>query len=157
MSRIQARELAFRLVFSLQFEAVSESCKEIEDSKCYFNFAESGLQINQSITDEYLQENSISNDDDRSFFYQLLNSYVANKSYIDEIITKNLASNKFKRVYKSDLAIINLAVAEILLKEYDYKIALNAAIELSKRYSDEKNYKFVHSVLSKIIKEICNG
>ena len=52
------------------------------------------------------------------------------------------------------MAVLQLAVAEMLMKKYDYQIVVNEAVELAKKYSDEKNYKFVHSVLSKIIKEI---
>ena len=44
----------------------------------------------------------------------------------------------------------------MLAFQYDYKIVIDASIEIAKKYSEEKSYKFIHSILGKIIKEIYN-
>ncbi len=155
MSRIQAREFAFKIIFSLQFNFPSESAINNEDEgKNFFKLVNGNLQLNELAINDFLNENALSQEDDKTFFYDIINSFISNKEQIENIINRNVSANKFKAIYKSDMAVLQLAVAEMLMKKYDYQIVVNEAVELAKKYSDEKNYKFVHSVLSKIIKEI---
>lgn len=155
MSRIQAREFAFKVIFSSQFNLPNEAViNDKEDNKSFFEVINGCLQTNELAINSFLDENALSHEDDKTFFYEIINSFTANKEQIESIINKNISTKKFNDVYKSDRAILQLAVAEMLMNKYDYKIVINQAVELAKKYSDEKNYKFVHSVLSKIIKEI---
>lgn len=72
-------------------------------------------------------------------------------SEIDEIIRKNLDKWSFDRVARTDLAILRTAVAEMLyVDSVPDRVSINEAVEMSKKFSDEKSYAFVNSVLSKI-------
>ncbi len=74
---------------------------------------------------------------------------------IDGIIKSNLDKWSFDRIAKTDLAILRTAVAEMLYLDYIPAIvSINEAVELSKKYSDDKAYKFVNSVLGKIKAEV---
>ena len=71
---------------------------------------------------------------------------------IDELIKANLDKWSFERISKTDLAIIRTAVAEIKYLYYiPQAVSINEAVELSKKYSADNSYKFVNSVLGKII------
>lgn len=71
---------------------------------------------------------------------------------IDELIKANLSNWSFERIAKTDLAIIRTAVAEIKYLDYiPQAVSVNEAVKLSKKYSDDNSYKFVNSVLGKII------
>lgn len=71
---------------------------------------------------------------------------------IDELIKANLDKWSFERISKTDLAIIRTAVAEIKYLDYiPQAVSINEAVELSKKYSADNSYKFVNSVLGKII------
>lgn len=72
---------------------------------------------------------------------------------IDELIKANLDKWSFERISKTDLAIIRTAVAEIKYLDYiPQAVSINEAVELSKKYSDDNAYRFVNSILGKIIK-----
>lgn len=71
---------------------------------------------------------------------------------IDTTIKENLDNWTFDRIAKTDLAILRNAVAEIKYNEdIPDSVAINEAVKLAKAYGDEKSYKFVNSVLSKIV------
>ena len=72
---------------------------------------------------------------------------------IDDIIKANLDKWSFDRVARTDLAILRTAVAEMLYVDtIPDRVSINEAVNMSKRFSDEKSYAFVNSVLSKIDK-----
>lgn len=148
MSRIQAREFAFWMIFSLDFYS--------ENNVDFTKNNNGKLMVDDSNLKKLLNEYGITDDSDILFTNELINSYIDNSYKIDELIKKYTSTYKFSRIYKCDLSILRLAVAEILLNKYDYKIVINEAVELSKKYSEEKSYKFVHGVLASIIKELYN-
>ncbi|MBQ8749115.1 MAG: transcription antitermination factor NusB [Clostridia bacterium] len=150
MSRIQARDLAFKLIFSMEFTNSNEDLD--------INFIRSNNEItfNEDSLNILFDENEISADSDKEFCLALTNAYLNNKNKIDDLLQKHVTGYSVKRVYKCDLAILKLAIAEMMSFDYDYKIVINEAVELAKKYSEEKSYKFVHGVLSKVVKELFN-
>ena len=74
---------------------------------------------------------------------------------IDDTISKNLEKWSIDRIAKTDLAILRNSVAEILYRDdIPNKVSVNEAVELAKKYGDEKSYAFVNSILSKIISSL---
>lgn len=72
---------------------------------------------------------------------------------IDEIILSCTDNWKKDRIAKADLAILRNAVAEMKYNEdIPNPVAINEAVELAKKYSDDKSYAFVNSVLSRVNK-----
>ena len=69
---------------------------------------------------------------------------------IDEVIKASLDRWSFDRVARTDLAILRTAVAEMMyVDSVPSGVSINEAVNMSKKYSDEKSYAFVNSVLSK--------
>ena len=85
---------------------------------------------------------------------QAVKTLTAIRDHIEEIdnaIKSNLDNWKFDRIAKTDLAILRNAVAEIMFNdELPNGISINEAVNMTKKYGDEKAYAFVNSVLSKI-------
>ena len=52
-----------------------------------------------------------------------------------------------------DLSILKLAIYEIKYNEIPYKVAINEAVELAKKYSTEDSSSFVNGILAKVIVE----
>ncbi len=74
---------------------------------------------------------------------------------IDNTIKTNLDNWNFERIAKTDLAILRNAVAEMLyIESVPNGVAINEAVNMAKKYGDEKSYAFVNSVLSKIDKNL---
>ena len=56
-----------------------------------------------------------------------------------------------ERIGKAELSILRLAVYELLFDELiDKAVAINEAVELSKKFCDEKSHSFVNGVLARI-------
>lgn len=53
-----------------------------------------------------------------------------------------------------DLSILKLAIYEIKYNDIPYKVAINEAVELSKKYGEDKSKNFVNGVLASIVKEM---
>ena len=75
-----------------------------------------------------------------------------NLSSIDESIEKNSNGWKLNRIGKAELAILRVAVFEILYdSDIPDKVAINEAVELAKEYADPKSAAFINGVLSGLV------
>ena len=93
---------------------------------------------------------------DNSFVRNIVNGVLENIESIDKLISKYLENWDFDRLGKTDRAILRLGVYEILYYDTPNIVAINEAIELSKKYSDEKVVKIINAVLDKILDEETN-
>ena len=76
-----------------------------------------------------------------------------NKNDILEQINKELSEKwEFSRLSKISIAILKLAVYEILYKKLPYKVVINEAVELAKAYGDDNAPSFVNGILASIVK-----
>lgn len=71
---------------------------------------------------------------------------------IDNIISNNLKDWKLDRLSKMDRQILRISAYEILHSDIPYKVSINEAVELSKKYSEkDESYKFINGVLKGIV------
>ncbi|BCZ46880.1 N utilization substance protein B [Clostridium gelidum] len=88
---------------------------------------------------------------DLTYVKQALIGIENNKEAIDKIITENLHNWKLDRVPKVNLSILRLATYELLYDEQVPRaVVINEALEITRRYSDEKSVSFINGVLDKI-------
>jgi N utilization substance protein B len=136
MSRILARENCFKLMFEYEF------LKE-RNELSLLSFLES-----ENLTEE------------EKFFVQ--NEYdglIEKNTLLEGIIAKHLKGYTLNRIFKVDLAILKVAVFEMLFsnEKTPSKVIINEAVELAKKYSTDKSYKFVNGVLASINKGEMDG
>ncbi len=93
---------------------------------------------------------------DNTFIRSVVNGVLENISNIDSIISKYLIDWDFDRLGKTDRAILRLATYEMLYTETPKIVVINEAIELAKKYSDDKVVKLINAVLDKILDEETN-
>ena len=102
---------------------------------------------------ETFEENYEGNikDIDLTYVKQALIGVENNKEAIDKIIETNLHNWKIDRISKVNLSILRLATYELLYDdEVPRSVAINEALEITRRYSDEKSVGFINGVLDKI-------
>ena len=139
MSRRTARRHAFFLIFQIGFH------REFDPS----------LQ-----TKIYLEDKEAVPEEDREFIHSVVNGAYDFLSEIDALIAKNLSGWEIDRINKTDLAIIRLAVYEML---YDASIppgvSINEAVELAKQYGTDESYQFVNGILGRVyeLTAACDG
>ena len=69
-----------------------------------------------------------------------------------EEISNNLKDWKLERLSKMDRQILRISAYEILYSDIPYKVSINEAVELSKKYSEkDESYKFINGVLKGIV------
>lgn len=88
---------------------------------------------------------------DLTYVKQALIGVENNKEEIDKVIEANLHNWKIDRISKVNLSILRLATYELLYdKEVPRGVAINEALEIARRYSDEKSVAFINGVLDKV-------
>ncbi|MBR7042089.1 MAG: transcription antitermination factor NusB [Bacilli bacterium] len=90
---------------------------------------------------------------DIDFLNGLINGVLDNISILDNNAQKYLENWSIDRLGLTDQAIIRIAVYELLYTDTPPLVCINEAIELSKKYSDEKVSKMINGVLDKIYHE----
>ena len=69
-------------------------------------------------------------------------------------INKNLKSGwSIDRISKIELALLKIAIYEIIYTDTPYKVAINEVVELSKKYGEETSPNFINGVLASVVKE----
>ena len=133
MDRSSMRELAFKLVYSIEIQKTNDI---------------------QEAIDLYIESNEITSKSAKEYIEDVILGIEKNKKEIDEQIEKNLKQEwKIERISKIDLSILRLAIYEILYKEIPFKVAINEAVELAKKYGEDASKKFVNGILASVVKE----
>lgn len=110
-----------------------------------FNEAKVEYDINDLIKEQLEVENSFVNDS--------INGILTHKEEITKLANKYLNDWSLDRLNKVDQAILSLGIYELMYTETPSVVSINEAIELSKKYSDEKVTKMINGVLDKIYHE----
>ena len=90
---------------------------------------------------------------DNDFVKDAVSYITENQKDIDEMANKYMENWSIDRLSKVDKAIISLAIYELTKTDTPNIVAINEAIELSKKFSDEKVTKLINGVLDKILHE----
>ena len=100
------------------------------------------------------EETTFENVIDKGYMKNLINKFFENKENVDGLINKYAKNWTVDRLAKVDLSIIRLAITEILYSDdVPTKVSINEAIELSKRYCDEKSPSFINGILGSVVSE----
>ena len=95
---------------------------------------------------------------DNDFVFSLVNGVITHEKEIIKLANKYLVDWKIDRLSKVDKAIISIGIYELIYTDTPPLVAINEAIELSKKYSDEKVTSMINACLDKIYhEEVDNG
>jgi len=88
------------------------------------------------------------------YINKVISTIIESNDKIKAIVEKNVEGFELKRIYTVDLCILYLAIYELVINAVLPKaIAIDEAVELSKKYSTKKSPKFINGILAKIVKE----
>lgn len=133
MNRSAMREEAFKVIYSMQIQKVENKEEQIE---------------------LYIESNNINNKEAQEYIKDVAFGIEKHQENIDNQIKQNLKENwRIERISKIDLSILRLAIYEIEYKEIPYKVAINEAVELAKKYGEDTSKNFVNGILASIVKE----
>ena len=133
MNRSAIREQAFRMIYSLEIQKLEN--------------LEEQIQL-------YLESNEITQKDAIEYIKDAVLGIENNKEEITKKIQENLKTDwKIDRISKIDLSILELAIYEIKYKDIPFKVVINEAVELAKKYGEDSSKNFVNGILASIVKE----
>ncbi|CFX49520.1 NusB antitermination factor [Syntrophomonas zehnderi OL-4] len=129
MSRRKAREIAFKVIFQVD-------------------------QVNAEprTAFEYLLEESNLTEPDSEFAWTLIEGCLTHLEPIDQCIARHSTDWTVERMSSTDRNLMRLATYEILYMEEvkSAAIAMDEAIEISKKYGEHNSAAFVNAILDKI-------
>ncbi len=130
ISRREAREILAGLLFETEF-------KSDEDINAVYALA---LEARELPTDEYIR---------RGYF-----GVYDNLERIDTLIGKHSAGWRTERMTRMSRSLLRLCVYEMLFEEIPYSVSINEAVELCKRFDDERARPFVNGILNSVKNEL---
>ena len=131
MNKSNLREEIFKLVYSLEVQKEDES----------------------SQIDLYL-ENSERADREKEKIKEEVCKIIDLKEDIENQISKNLKSGwSIERISKVNISILRIAIYEMIYGKLPYKVVINEAVELAKKYGEEVSASFINGVLASVVKD----
>ncbi len=136
IERRKERELALYGIFRLNFSDSEEPTKEIIE-----NFTD----------DELLKPLKTTNG---TYADKVIKTYQENAEEIDSLISKYLSKGwTLDSIANTEKAIMQVAITEMLFMDepVPVEIAINEAVELSKKYGQEKSRRYINGLLSNLM------
>lgn len=132
MNKSASRELAFQLLYSTQIQ------KKMEEEQFEL----------------FCQNNEIEDEKVKAYIKDILFGVKSKEGEIEKLISDNLKKGwNIERISKVDITLLKIAIYEINEKNIPYKIVINEAVELAKKYAEDASPSFINGVLASIIKQ----
>ncbi len=125
-NRSELREIAMKVLYQVYI----------------FQDSSSDFSVEELIKDQIEVENE--------FVNELVYTIIDKQKEINKIANKYLLDWNINRLSKVDKAIFSIGIYELLYTNTPSVVAINEAIELSKKYSEEKVTKMLNATLDKI-------
>lgn len=104
--------------------------------------------------DAILDKLPVESERERSFAKRLIEAFWERREDVDKAIEAASKSWSISRMNKVDLALLRIAVTELLyLEEVPTEVSIHEAMELSKRYSADDAFSFINGVLGHVAEQ----
>ena len=134
MSMSDNRKVAFEIVYSLETQNV-----KYEDYKEQVDMLLEVKEVRGRATQKYIKD----------VVYGTKRHGKQIKKQIENCLSEKWS---YDRLSKINIAILEIAIFEMLFLKTPYKVCINEAVELAKEYSDSKAPAFVNGVLASVVK-----
>ena len=131
MKRTETRELTFRLIYSTEIQ------KDMDEEQI----------------EMFIEENGIDSKEEINYINTIFNGVKEKNDEIETIISSNLKEKwTIDRISKINIAILKVAIYELIYSKLPYKVVINEAVELAKKYGDDSSKSFVNGILASVVK-----
>jgi N utilization substance protein B len=133
MGRRLAREELFKLLFEAEINGASAS----------------------EILKDYLDRENVNLvEQQRKFIREYATEISTKKDELVELIEANMENWTFDRLGNVEKALLVFSVYELVNKKVGIEIAVNEAVELAKKYGDNKSFEFINGVLANVVRNV---
>ncbi|MBE5921824.1 MAG: transcription antitermination factor NusB [Lachnospiraceae bacterium] len=145
MTRRQLRETTFCLLFCREFHPMEEFGEQIEF------YLENADFFDEEDKTETLKQFVAFSDAEKAEVKERVEKIVAVTEQLDAAIASAAKNWTLDRIDKVDLEILRLAYFEMKMDEnVPTNVAINEAVELAKKYGQDKSGAFINGVLAKL-------
>lgn len=131
MNKSVLREEIFKLVYSLEVQKVFD----VEQVDIYIENLTMPEKAKSNIKDTVVK--ILEHDDD-----------------LKKQISKNLKLEwSIERISKVNISILKIAIYELLYEKTPYKVVINEAVEIAKKYGEDQSPAFVNGILASVVKD----
>lgn len=92
--------------------------------------------------------------DVQEYAQRIITQLIQHRTDIDHHLDSAMVGWNLKRLARVDRDILRIALTEILYLAVDKRIAIDEAIEIAKRYSDEDGYRFINGVMRRVTDQL---
>lgn len=132
MNRSNARELSFKLLYEIEIQK--------DNSEEHIDLYIENYEITDKKAIDYIKD--------------VTKGIESHSEEIISTIQSNLKEEwELNRVSKINIAILKLAIYEMTIVKLPYKVVINEAVELAKKYGDDTSPSFVNGVLASVVKQ----
>jgi len=132
-NRHKGRERAFQILYGWSY---ARSWEQDYIHRTFDNFSSEQFEDNQEVND---------------FSWKLLKGVREELQTLDGIVAAYSQNWRLDRIARVEITILRLALYEMLfLEDVPVNVAINEAIELTKKFGDRKSNKFVNGILDAI-------
>ena len=146
MTRTTAREIAMHLIYELEYhdDLPEEILMKVFEEDYYPCLAEE--------SDLYQEK---PNAKQMKYIEDCLRGVYVNKQEIDGIIETYAVGWKVSRISKVSLAVLRLAVYEIMhVEDAPTGAVINEAVEIARRYEEEDKVSFINGILGSVARNL---
>jgi len=145
MTRSTAREIAIHCSYSLGFstQSADQLLERRLDREAFLAWGEEDELYHEYPNEKQLQ-----------YIQNLVHGVAGHGPELDQYISRHAKNWAFSRIPRTATAIMRVAMYEILyMPEIPKAAAINDAVEIAKKYEDEKVVSFVNGILGAFIRE----
>ncbi|MDD0853969.1 transcription antitermination factor NusB [Halobacteriovorax sp. GB3] len=148
-----ARDYAFKFLYKHQLNEFSDLRETLLKSKEAFTLAVDEFDISYVERDKEHPQNDLT-PNAKNYGVRLIAGVLENLPELQEIIKPKL-KRSFNSLEKVDATILLVAIFEMKdISETPYKVTINEAIEMAKKYGTAEAARFVNAILDKVSKEL---
>lgn len=130
MNRSRTREIAMEILYQMEIQ-----------TEYTWEFAEKTmLHYGEKVDEKYI--------------HRMIHLWLEHRDHVEKSIENHLKKWKIERISRLDIAILRLALVEMFyFEDIPKKVSVNEAVNLAKKYIDEKSGKFINGILSQFMGE----
>lgn len=147
MTRTAAREIAIHMAYELGYSdcSVNEFLEQKLNREYFASMAKA-----EPLYEEYPSEEQL------AYIRTVVDGVFRHGYELDSDIERYATGWKFSRIPRVATAIMRVAMFEILyMPEIPNKAAINEAVEIAKKYEDEKVVSFINGILGSFVRAEC--
>lgn len=123
--------------------------REVAFCKIYTYIMRQDFDVDFSQFDESKLDES-----DVEFAKNLVEGVIAHKAELDALIAELSRQFKLARIYRPDLAALELGIYEMQYMETPHPVVINEVVSFAKKYSTDKSVSFVNGILASFARSL---